>query len=310
MVAALIGGRTSQRLNNRFAHSTPQRSMISQPVVTPPTRAQARPSFELEISFLAILILSGVYIAYEIMAEPRGGHLFGHWLGILGTLLMLMTEILYSLRKRTTLLNWAGPVRYWLSFHIFTGLVGPFLVLMHTGLQFRGLAGLSFWLTVIVVVSGFMGRYLYTALPRRLTGVAQSHAELTAEARNLQTSLAVFRQEKTTHVQNVIAELSQRTTQRAAWISLLGRSFFQWRYKRKLARALRQLDELERTQQKELAALLARQRELERQMETLETARGYMQLWHMAHVPIGLTLFFSVAIHIVATVYFRAGIFN
>ncbi|GAB4149995.1 MAG: hypothetical protein Fur0021_11880 [Candidatus Promineifilaceae bacterium] len=284
--------------------------MISKPIATHPARAQARPSLELEISFIAILILSGVYIAYEIMAEPRGGHPFGHWLGIVGTLLMVMTELLYSLRKRTTLLNWAGPVRYWLSFHIFTGLVGPFLVLMHTGLQFRGLAGFTFWLTVVVVASGFIGRYLYTALPRRLTGVAQSHAELTAEAQNLQAALTVFRQEKTTHVQNVIAELSQRTTQRAAWLSLLGRSFFQWRYKQKLARALRQLDELERAQQKELAALLARQRELERQMETLETARGYMRLWHMVHVPIGLTLFFSVAVHIVATVYFRAGIFS
>lgn len=300
----------SQHLNNRIAQSTPRRSMISKPIATHPARAQARPSLELEISFIAILILSGVYIAYEIMAEPRGGHPFGHWLGIVGTLLMVMTELLYSLRKRTTLLNWAGPVRYWLSFHIFTGLVGPFLVLMHTGLQFRGLAGFTFWLTVVVVASGFIGRYLYTALPRRLTGVAQSHAELTAEAQNLQAALTVFRQEKTTHVQNVIAELSQRTTQRAAWLSLLGRSFFQWRYKQKLARALRQLDELERAQQKELAALLARQRELERQMETLETARGYMRLWHMVHVPIGLTLFFSVAVHIVATVYFRAGIFS
>lgn len=280
--------------------------MISKPVGTSP----ARQSFELEISFVVIFILSGVYIAYEIVAEPHGGHPFGHWLGIVGTLLMLMTEILYSLRKRTTLLNWAGPVRYWLSFHIFTGLVGPFLVLMHTGLQFRGLAGLSFVLTIIVVASGFMGRYLYTALPRRLSGVAQSHTELTAEARTLQAAVAVFEQEKTIYAQNVIAALRQRNTQRPAWLSLLGRGFFQWRYKRRLARALRHLDELERAQQKELAALLARQRELERQMETLETARGYMRLWHMAHIPLGLTLFFSVAIHIVATIYFRAGIFQ
>lgn len=284
--------------------------MIPRPAITTASRSQSRQSFELEVSVVFIFILSGIYIAYEIVAEPRGGHPFGHWLGIVGTLLMLLTEILYSVRKRTSLLNRAGPVRYWLSFHIFTGLVGPFLVLMHTGLQFRGLAGLTFLLTAVVVASGFIGRYLYTALPRRLSGVAQTHAELTGEALGLQADLAAFQQEKPEQVQKVIAELSLRTTQRSAWLSLLGRSFFQWRYQRRLRRALRRLDALERVQQKELAVMLARQRELERQMETLETARGYMRLWHMAHVPLGLTLFFSVAVHIVATIYFRAGIFN
>ena len=117
---------------------------------------------ELEYSFLVIIILSGIYIAYEILSEPSGGHPMGHWLGIVGAVLMVMTEILYSLRKRTRLFKQAGPVRVWLSFHIFTGLVGPFLVLMHTGLQFRGLAGVTTWLTAVVVLSGFIGRYLYT----------------------------------------------------------------------------------------------------------------------------------------------------
>lgn len=99
--------------------------------------------YELELSLFCIFVLSGVYIAYELLAEPGGGHPFCHTLGIIGTLLMLMTETLYSIRKRTSWLNWAGPVRYWLSFHIFTGIVGPFMVLMHTGLAFRGLAGVS-----------------------------------------------------------------------------------------------------------------------------------------------------------------------
>jgi hypothetical protein len=55
---------------------------------------------------------------------------------------MVMTELLHSLRKRTNMMNWAGPVRYWLTFHILTGIVGPAMVLMHTGMAFRGLAGI------------------------------------------------------------------------------------------------------------------------------------------------------------------------
>ena len=264
---------------------------------------------ELELSFFVLIVLSGVYIAYELMAEPRGGHPFGHWLGIIGTLLMVMTEILYSLRKRTRLLNWGGPVRYWLSFHIFTGIVGPFMVLMHTGLQFRGLAGVTFILTAVVAGSGFVGRYLYTALPRSLTGVVASRSQIEAEARGLETAVTQFQAQKSQHAQQIISQLSQRNTKRNAFLTVFGRSFYQWRYQRKLNRALRQLDEIEESQRRQLGELLSRKRELARQAEMLDAARRLLRYWHVLHVPIGLTLFFSITIHIVATFYFRAGLF-
>ena len=41
---------------------------------------------------------------------------------------------------------------------------------MHTGLQFRGLAGFTMLLTVLVVASGFVGRYLYSGLQRARQG--------------------------------------------------------------------------------------------------------------------------------------------
>lgn len=278
---------------------------ISIPTATGQSRS------ELEISFVFVIILSGVYIAYEILAEPAGEHPFGHWLGILGTVLMVMTEILYSLRKRTRLLNWAGPVRHWLSFHIVTGIVGPFLVLMHTGLEFKGLAGLSFVLTLIVVGSGFIGRYLYTALPRTLTGVVTSRQELAREAQGVQDALARFQAEKPGRVREVVADLGQRQNAgRGDVLTVFGRSYYQWRYRRQLTRALRSLEQLEQGQQQLLAELLSRQRELARQIEMLEAARRLLRYWHLLHVPIGLTLFFSVAIHIVATLYFRAGLFT
>ncbi len=267
-------------------------------------------SHELEISLLVVFILSGIYIAYELLAEPAGGHPFGHSLGIVGTLLMLMTEMLYSLRKRTRLLNWAGPVRVWLSFHIFTGIVGPFLVLMHTGLQFRGLAGVSMGLTAVVVASGFVGRYLYTALPRSLAGAAASRRELINEVRIIQAELSQFQAKKSAHVNQVINELSQRHAQRPPWLTILGRSYFQRQFQRQARKAIRQLDSIEKSQRQQLERLLTRNRELARQMDMLETARRLMRFWHVLHIPFGLTLFFSVAVHVTATLYFRAGLFQ
>lgn len=275
----------------------------------PPATTSVKP-YELELSLFMVIVLGGVYIAYEILAEPAGGHPFGHALGIIGTLLMVMTEVLYSLRKRTALLSWAGPVRYWLSFHIFTGIVGPFLVLMHTGLAFRGLAGLSVFLMLIVVGSGFIGRYLYTALPRTLTGVTASRGEIGSAILAVQTALSQFEAQKPAQIRQLVARLSQRAGQRNPLLTIYGRSFYRWRYRRQIKRALRRLEQLEESQRKQLEQLLTRKRELERQTEMLETARRLLRMWHIFHVPIGLTLFFSAVIHIAATLYFRAGLFR
>lgn len=266
--------------------------------------------YELELSLAVILVLTGVYIAYEMLAEPRGGHPFGHTLGIIGAVMMLMTEILYSLRKRTTLLNWAGPVRYWLSFHIFTGIVGPFLVLMHTGLQFRGLAGISFLLTVIVVSSGFLGRYLYTALPRTISGAATSRREMEAEIEAIQTQLERWQAQRPLQEQQIAAEFNQSPRQRSAILNIFGRAYYKWRYQRSLQKELRRLDKMEAAQKQQLTKLLTRKRELERQTIILESARRLLRAWHILHIPVGMALFFSMFIHILATVYFRAGLFK
>ena len=100
------------------------------------------------------------------IGEQRVGHL----LGIIGLIMMLMTEILYSLRKRSRLAHW-GRMSDWLGFHIFTGLVGPYMVLLHTSWKFNGLAGVITLFTIVIVFSGFIGRYIYTLIPRTTDGV-------------------------------------------------------------------------------------------------------------------------------------------
>ena len=162
-------------------------------------------NFELRLSFLVVLFLAAVYIVYELVALPSGGHPFGHGLGILGTLLMVMTEVLYTARKRLPFLNF-GRMRHWLSFHIFTGIVGPALVLMHTGLEFRGLAGLTALLTGLVVASGFLGRYIYTAVPRTLAGVEVDRRSLEAEMVAQQQALAEWASGKSQRVQDLVAQ--------------------------------------------------------------------------------------------------------
>ena len=127
---------------------------------------------ELWLAMLAAILISALYGAVVMLTKeiPPAADLFGHSLGILGFILMLMTELLYSLRKRSRSARW-GRMSAWLEFHIFTGLVGPFMVLLHTSWKFNGLAGISTLFTVIIVISGFVGRYIYTRVPRTTDGM-------------------------------------------------------------------------------------------------------------------------------------------
>ena len=146
-------------------------------------------SRELWLAGLAVALITGLYAgATSLAGVPAASGFLGHSLGVLGFLLMLATETLYSLRKRAIRRPW-GRMRDWLRFHIFTGIVGPYLVLLHSAWEFRGLAGVVTLLTVIVVLSGFTGRYIYTAVPRTADGIVLEAEAIQAEIAGLNAEL-------------------------------------------------------------------------------------------------------------------------
>jgi hypothetical protein len=127
---------------------------------------------ELWLAVFVCVLITGGYGAMVVLNQgvPAASELFGHTIGIIGFILMLMTETFYSLRKRVRFAAW-GKLSSWLKFHIFMGLVGPYMVLLHTSWKFNGLAGATTLLTIIIVVSGFIGRYIFTRIPRTLDGL-------------------------------------------------------------------------------------------------------------------------------------------
>jgi hypothetical protein len=147
---------------------------------------------EFWLALLAVLVITVVYVLVISWYKeiPAASGFFGHMIGVIGFLLMLSTETLYSFRKRTNRARW-GSMQSWLQFHIFTGLVGPYMVLLHTSWKFNGLAGVTTLLTVVIVISGFFGRYIYTLIPRGVDGLemetsgTQVQAALLTRARRL-----------------------------------------------------------------------------------------------------------------------------
>lgn len=88
----------------------------------------------------------------------------GHGYGIVGTIL-IMTNLTYLLRRRFAILP-LGTMRWWLDMHVLCGLVGGMLVLFHSAFQLRTpIASLTAVSLILVIVSGVVGRYIFSLIP-------------------------------------------------------------------------------------------------------------------------------------------------
>jgi hypothetical protein len=257
---------------------------------------------ELWVAFIAIIAISIVYLMAVIMLGgiPAASDFFGHSLGVVGFLLMLMTETLYTLRKKSRSARW-GRIASWLQFHIVTGLVGPYMVLLHTSWKFNGLAGMVMLMTVIVVISGFIGRYIYTAIPRNADGLEIETGELQRQIDSMETEIGNWLG-KRPEVSRQMLNYSPVSISGAS--PRFGNPFGDLSYRLSLWNLKRKMDPQTRAQAASLGNLLKRRRALTRKRLSLAQARRLMALWHTLHVPIGLALFAAAFIHIGAAIYY------
>jgi hypothetical protein len=114
----------------------------------------------------------------------KAGGTYGHTLGVVGSSMMVLM-LLYSVRKRVGALRRLGALSRWLDIHIFLGIFGPLLVVLHSSFKVHGLVALSFWSMVVVASSGVLGRYLYLQIPRTRAGEEVALAELERQDREL-----------------------------------------------------------------------------------------------------------------------------
>jgi len=130
-------------------------------MLPPTTTTRAWPA-ELMWAAATIAVATALYLVVAREGLPVASGLVGHGIGIAGFLLMLVAEVAYTWRKRPER-SGPGPLRLWMQGHVYAGIVGPYLVLLHTAFEFRGLAGILTLVMLVVVASGIMGRFVYTA---------------------------------------------------------------------------------------------------------------------------------------------------
>jgi hypothetical protein len=261
---------------------------------------------ELWAAFIAILLITMIYLLAmsQIGGIPAASGIFGHGIGIVGFILMLMTEVLYSWRKRSRSARW-GKMSAWLRFHIFTGLVGPYMVLLHSSWKFNGLAGIVMLLTVVIVLSGIVGRYIFTAIPRTADGAEIEASELERQIVNVEGSLQKWR-ESQPEVARALAQSLQDDTQPAGGsiLSIFSRAFSDVSYQARFWHDRRKLQSRHRAQAAELEMLFKRRRILQRQISSLIMARRLLSLWHAVHIPIGVALFATAFVHMIGAIYY------
>ena len=116
------------------------------------------------VSGLVVLMLV-LWLGFLVHRSPRfAGSAWGGVLGVSGAALMLV-PLAYMIVKRVGPLKRAVTrtvsMRTLLAVHIYAGVLGPILGLLHTGHKFDSPLGVALTaIMIVVVLSGFVGRYL------------------------------------------------------------------------------------------------------------------------------------------------------
>jgi TRAP-type C4-dicarboxylate transport system permease small subunit len=119
--------------------------------------------------------------------RPSGS--IGIKLGMLGVLMFFLIY-LYPLRMKWGWLGKQGNSRHWLDFHVVLGTAAPLIVAFHSSFKFGNIAGMAFWSMMAVTLSGFVGRYLYSQIPRGLSAAQLTKKEMEEREEALQKELA------------------------------------------------------------------------------------------------------------------------
>ena len=119
-------------------------------------------------------------------AALRASGTWGHTIGIVGTVLILL-NLTFMARRRMRSLRRFGALRLWMNMHVVTGLLGPLLVLFHTAFEPRtAVAMIALGSIGLLVLTGILGRFIYAMIPHTVSGAEMGKDELEqrlAEAR-------------------------------------------------------------------------------------------------------------------------------
>jgi hypothetical protein len=236
------------------------------------------------VSGLVVLMLV-LWLGFLVHRSPRfAGSAWGGVLGAAGAALMLV-PLAYIVVKRVRPLKRAVTrrvsMRTLLTWHIYAGIVGPILGLLHTGHKFNSPLGITLTaMMIVVVLSGFVGRYL---LGQTSQTIREKHEMLT------QLEVAY---------RGTAGELASHPEQVAVLQPVAGF----WR--RLVAGLLVPRRAATRSASLRALRLSASIADVEYAVKTHETLKRLFAAWLKLHILISFILYGLLALHVWAAIYF------
>jgi hypothetical protein len=253
------------------------------------------------------------------LLKPSG--MIGLHLGMVAFALFLIVYI-YPLRKIWPWLGRQGSARHWLDFHVLLGITAPILVTFHSAFKFSGLAGVAFWLMVIVAISGIVGRYIYAQIPRSLGFAEVSLKEANEQSGKLAEQLKGLGILSPREVDSLVRlpnlhQAENMSLLNALWKMMVFDMEFPIRIMRLRQKMLwshrktMSLVGLRRTENAKLEAAIATAREqvvLAKKILFLSKTHKMLHLWHLIHRPFSYSFALLASIHVILMVmlgYYR-----
>ncbi|MFH1118401.1 MAG: hypothetical protein V1775_01170 [Bacteroidota bacterium] len=255
------------------------------------------------LSFYRVPIEERFFHADYADLKPSGN--WGHGLGIIGSLMMVIGVLIYVFRKRVRSFSRLGLLKHWLEFHIFLCTLGPILVLFHTSFKFGGLVAISFWSMVAVFLSGIIGRFIYIQIPRSIEGRELTLNEVREMKSNLGEVLSTsFRLDELSY--NLIIESTRKKVE-------IQEGILFWRFTKNffddfsIVRRIKSIlkgKELNKTELRQVLRLVRNEISLNRKIDRLLFMQNLFRYWHVAHLPFAIIMLIIMIIHVAVTFVF------
>jgi hypothetical protein len=248
---------------------------------------------------------------------PKSG--VGYWLGIAGSLLMLLL-LVYPLRKRMRSLRLIGTVAFWFRAHMILGVFGSVLTLWHSNFRLGSInSNVALVAMLVVATSGIFGRYLYGKIHHGLYGRRAVVREILADAEaikgHISANLPVAH--RTIAQLNAFARLGT-VAPKGVLAGLIFWPAISWRGRlvrmRLIADARRviglegkRFGQSRRIQRRRLAVvadLVSLHVAAVKKAAAFAFYERLFSLWHFLHVPLFLLLVIAAIIHVFAAHFF------
>lgn len=229
----------------------------------------------------------------------RAGDQFSVWLGVGGTALMLVAAI-YPAFRRVRVFRWLAANTMWFDIHLMAGLIGPLFVVLHSALRLGSWVSIPFWTMMIVVVSGVMGRYLYSVVPALTSGLDFEQLDheraLTAATGSHPQAVAFVRSQVAAYASECEAKVGASLFWAVAWLRW---SDVTERFRRPLRRLHLRRFGLSFRAAGDLNERLSRLLRMQRRRVVTPKAHVLLTQWKSVHVVFTILLTVTSAAHIV-----------